>query len=175
MAVPGVLHQKIWDLRNIVKAEYRWLIGLLWGSTAAALLMFVVFVVLFYRWVFRPLRVLIKGSRIVAGGDFNFRIALDTEDEMAELAAAMNGMTDRFRTIRDGLDHQVQVRTKQVVRSERLASVGFLAAIGQALARVLWPFGRKPAKAKPEENPLEADVELDDPGIKKVLPYPIED
>ncbi len=54
-------------------------------------------------------------------------------------------------------------------------SVSFLAAVGQALARVLWPFGRKPVKAKPEENPLEADVELDDPGIKKVLPYPIED
>jgi signal transduction histidine kinase len=126
--VPGILHQKIWDLRNTVKAEYRWLIGLLWGSTAAALLMFVLFIVLFYRWVFRPLRVLIKGSRVVAGGDFNYRIALATEDEMSELAAAMNDMTDRFQSIRDDLDHQVQIRTKQVVRSERLASVGFLAA-----------------------------------------------
>ena len=128
VTVPGILHQKIWDLRNTVKAEYRWLIGLLWGSTAAALLVFILFIVLFYRWVFRPLRVLIKGSRIVAGGDFNYRIALATDDEMSELAAAMNGMTHRFQEIRDDLDHQVQVRTKQVVRSERLASVGFLAA-----------------------------------------------
>ena len=47
---------------------------------------------------------------------------------MAELADAMNDMTTRFRAIRDDLDHQVQVRTKQVVRSEQLASVGFLAA-----------------------------------------------
>jgi signal transduction histidine kinase len=37
-------------------------------------------------------------------------------------------MTARFQEIRDDLDRQVQERTKQVVRSEQLASVGFLAA-----------------------------------------------
>ena len=47
---------------------------------------------------------------------------------MAELADAMNDMTARFEAIRDDLDRQVQERTKQVVRSEQLASVGFLAA-----------------------------------------------
>ena len=40
----------------------------------------------------------------------------------------MNDMTARFQEIRDDLDRQVQERTKQVVRSEQLASVGFLAA-----------------------------------------------
>jgi two-component system, NtrC family, sensor kinase len=47
---------------------------------------------------------------------------------MSELAEAMNQMTARFQAIRDDLDRQVQERTKQVVRSEQLASVGFLAA-----------------------------------------------
>ena len=47
---------------------------------------------------------------------------------MAELGEAMNDMTRRFQDIRDGLDRQVQERTKQVVRNEQLASVGFLAA-----------------------------------------------
>ena len=37
-------------------------------------------------------------------------------------------MTARFQEIRDDLDHQVQIRTKEVIRSEQLASVGFLAA-----------------------------------------------
>jgi signal transduction histidine kinase len=37
-------------------------------------------------------------------------------------------MTARFRDIRDDLDRQVQLRTRQVVRSEQMASVGFLAA-----------------------------------------------
>ena len=40
----------------------------------------------------------------------------------------MNHMTDRFREVRDDLDRQVQERTREVVRSEQLASVGFLAA-----------------------------------------------
>ena len=47
---------------------------------------------------------------------------------MRELAEAMNDMTARFQEIRDDLDRQVRERTKQVVRSEQLASVGFLAA-----------------------------------------------
>ena len=71
---------------------------------------------------------LIDGSRQVAAGEFDYRIHLDTDDEMAELAEAMNDMTARFQAIRDDLDRQVQERTKQVVRSEQLASVGFLAA-----------------------------------------------
>jgi signal transduction histidine kinase len=84
--------------------------------------------VLTYRWVFRPLRLLGHGSRRVAAGDFDYRIQLDTRDEMAELADALNDMTERFREIRDDLDRQVQERTREVIRSEQLASVGFLAA-----------------------------------------------
>jgi signal transduction histidine kinase len=37
-------------------------------------------------------------------------------------------MTERFQEIRDDLDRQVQERTREVIRSEQLASVGFLAA-----------------------------------------------
>ena len=61
-------------------------------------------------------------------GDFDHRIHLRSHDEMAELAEAMNAMTDRFQQIRDDLDQQVKQRTEEVVRSEQLASVGFLAA-----------------------------------------------
>jgi signal transduction histidine kinase len=76
----------------------------------------------------QPLGILIRGSRRVAGGQFDYRIHLDTQDEMSELAEALNDMTARFQDIRDDLDRQVQERTKQVVRNEQLASVGFLAA-----------------------------------------------
>jgi signal transduction histidine kinase len=47
---------------------------------------------------------------------------------MAELAVALNDMTQRFEEIRDDLDKQVELRTREVIRSEQLASVGFLAA-----------------------------------------------
>ncbi len=47
---------------------------------------------------------------------------------MAELAVAMNDMTCRFLAERDRLDRKVQERTRQFVQTERLASVGYLAA-----------------------------------------------
>jgi signal transduction histidine kinase len=83
---------------------------------------------LFRKWIARPLATLVEGSREVAAGKFDHRIRLDSSDEMGELAEAMNAMTDRFQQVRDDLDRQVRERTNQVVRSEQLASVGFLAA-----------------------------------------------
>jgi len=126
--LPRFLVEDIGQVNDEVRGQYRTLIRLYWATSIAAALMLFLFIRMSYQWMFRPLRVLIKGSRKVAAGSFDHRIHLDTQDEMAELAAAMNGMTERFRQIRDDLDRKVQERTKQVVRSERLASVGFLAA-----------------------------------------------
>ncbi|QDT37859.1 Sensor protein ZraS [Stratiformator vulcanicus] len=81
-----------------------------------------------YRQVFAPLRRLHKGARRVAQGDFHYTIKMETGDEIAELAEAFNQMTARFREVRDDLDSQVQERSRQLVRSERLAGIGFLAA-----------------------------------------------
>jgi signal transduction histidine kinase len=126
--LPSHLHEKMGGFAAEVRSSYRTLIVGTWIATISAALVFLLFVRLSYRWILRPLRALIGGSRKVAGGQFSFRIHLDTQDEMAELAEAMNDMTARFQAIRDDLDRQVQERTKQVVRSEQLASVGFLAA-----------------------------------------------
>jgi two-component system NtrC family sensor kinase len=64
----------------------------------------------------------------VAAGDFSHRIGLASRDEIGELAEAMDAMTERFEHIYQDLDRQVRERTNEVVRSEQLASVGFLAA-----------------------------------------------
>lgn len=126
--LPSHLHRKMRGLTDDVRYRYRVLIVGMWVTSAASALIFALFVRLSYQWIFRPLGVLIAGSRRVASGEFGHRIHLDTRDEMAELGEAMNQMTARFQAIRDDLDRQVQQRTKQVVRSEQLASVGFLAA-----------------------------------------------
>ena len=126
--LPTHLHSTLKGFAAEVRGQYHALLIGLWITSALAALVFAIFVRLFYRWIFRPLDILIRGSRKVAGGDFNYHVQLQTHDEMSELAGAMNDMTLRFRTIRDDLDRQVQERTKQVVRNEQLASVGFLAA-----------------------------------------------
>ena len=126
--LPGYLHERMHNFAGEVRSQYRALIFITLVTTISAGLLLVLFIRLCYAWVFRPLRELVKGSRRVAAGEFGYRIVLETHDEMSELADSMNDMTARFEAIRDDLDRQVRERTKQVVRSEQLASVGFLAA-----------------------------------------------
>lgn len=95
------------------------------------------------RGVVQPFKILLNGSRMIARGKFDHRIYLNSHDELAELADAQNKMTDRFVEIRDNLNEIVQQRTREVVRSEQLASVGFLAAgvaheINNPLASIAW-------------------------------------
>ncbi len=126
--LPSHLHERFRELSSDVRTQYRWAISLAWSTTALATVLLVAAVQLFRKWIARPLTTLVEGSREVAAGKFDHRIHLDSSDEMGELAEAMNAMTARFQEIRDDLDRQVRERTKQVVRSEQLASVGFLAA-----------------------------------------------
>jgi len=126
--LPTYLQQRLHELSHEVRGRYRTLIVVTWAAALAAGTLLTALGVVTYRWVFKPLKLLGHGSRRVASGDFDYRIHLDTHDEMAELADALNDMTERFREIRDDLDRQVQLRTREVIRSEQLASVGFLAA-----------------------------------------------
>jgi signal transduction histidine kinase len=82
----------------------------------------------FYGWIFQPLETLQEGVRRVASGNFDGRIELKSGDELEELASAFNDMTRRLQSKYSDLTNQVNERGKQLVRSERLASVGFLAA-----------------------------------------------
>jgi signal transduction histidine kinase len=116
------------NFRAEVKAEYHSVFILLTCSSALAIFLLVVMARLLYVWILKPFRQILHGSRRVAGGDFYHRINLESRDEMRELAEAMNRMTQEFCDIRDGLDEKVRVGAKQVAQSERLASVGFLAA-----------------------------------------------
>lgn len=171
--LPSHLQRRMQALKDNVRGEYHTLIVLTWTTAILALAMLGLLVKLFDGWIFGPLRNLIRGSRQVAEGDFDHRIELDTRDEMAELAGAMNDMTRRFQEIRNDLDRQVQQRTKEVVRSEQLASVGFLAAgvaheINNPLASIAWCAEALEARLhdilypgvdeKPEEAPAELTV-----------------
>lgn len=125
------------------KAEYRTWITLSILFSIAAFGMIVVLANRFRSGLLLPMEKLIEGSRHVAAGNYDFRIQLDSDDEVAELGNALNAMTGNFQAIKADLNKQVQLRTKEVVRSEKMASVGFLAAgvaheINNPLASIAW-------------------------------------
>ena len=112
-----------------------WLEVIVLICNAVSVILMMLLIRFSFLWIFKPLNVLIEGSRQVASGNYGTRIVLPTNGEIAELAEAMNFMTEQFEekvhqleeNQRD-LDEKVKQKSRELVRSERLASVGFLAA-----------------------------------------------
>ncbi|MDY3558343.1 ATP-binding protein [Gemmata sp. JC673] len=94
-------------------------------------------------WMFAPIRELQGGVQRVHNGIFNQPIVLDSGDELQELADEFNAMVARLHAVYADLARQVTERSRQLVRSERMVSVGFLAAgvaheINNPLASILF-------------------------------------
>jgi two-component system, NtrC family, sensor kinase len=134
-----LLLKAIDDLRNEVgkdmydqigraRQDYRRSIIIVGGATIVALLLVGTLVSLFSGWVFKPIRDLQAGVRRVTEGDFTQPIDLQSGDELQDLAVAFNEMTARLHDVYRDLELQVDERSRQLVRSERMVSVGFLAA-----------------------------------------------
>ena len=104
-----------------------------WQATIAACFGITFCLVSFFLYYFRknvvhPFKSLLAGSRRIAAGEFDYHIPMHGQDELSELAQGLNNITRRFVEIRNNLNDKVRERTQEVVRSEQLASVGFLAA-----------------------------------------------
>ncbi|MFO0960996.1 MAG: HAMP domain-containing sensor histidine kinase [Isosphaeraceae bacterium] len=126
--LPNVLHRDFFTVLQDSKSRYHYTRWIVWISAIAVLIMLGLLMVLFQRWVLHPVRLLQRGVRRVAGGSFDYKIELRTGDEMERLAEAFNDMTNRLSATYSDLEAKVQDRSRQLVRSERLAGVGFLAA-----------------------------------------------
>ncbi|HIF01731.1 MAG: HAMP domain-containing sensor histidine kinase [Fuerstiella sp.] len=83
-----------------------------------------------FQWVSFPLRTIAKGTSRIANGDTDYRLGSVSRwsDEFTDLASNFNRMADRFQESEDNLSAKVEERSRQLVRSERLAGVGFLSA-----------------------------------------------
>lgn len=111
------------SLANLRRSQY------VAGSATFLAVVLVVTLMYYFRvWVFGPIRELQAGVQRVHRGDFGHPITLASGDELQELATEFNLMTARLRDMYADLARQVNERTRQLVRSERMVSVGFLAA-----------------------------------------------
>jgi len=81
-----------------------------------------------YRAIVRPLASLQRATRTMAGGRFEARADETGPAELAALASDFNQMAARLETLYKNLEENVAAKSRQLVRSERLAGVGFLAA-----------------------------------------------
>jgi signal transduction histidine kinase len=123
-AINETLEKKI----HTAQEDYKISLALVLSTSVLGVLLMAGLLRFFYGWVFFPIRDLQQGAGRVAQGDFEHRIDVHSGDEMEDLANAFNDMTGRLREMYRDLARQVNERSRQLVRSERLAGVGFLAA-----------------------------------------------
>jgi two-component system, NtrC family, sensor kinase len=145
-----LIHSGMKEFSHDVKGQYQAWITMAWSCLIIALIIVGILLWSFHFLIVKPFTTLVEGSRLVARQQFDHRIDLGTGDELAELAEAMNDMTDRFQgalakvnSYCTDLDRQVRERTREVIQNEQLASVGFLAAgvaheINNPLATIAW-------------------------------------
>lgn len=124
----GNIHSSIGRNVEVDRANYRTAMGIVYSTSVLVVLLMFVLVWLGYRAVFYPIRALHRGVVKLAARQFDSRVTLDSGDEMEELGNAFNDMADKLQAVYRDLNRQVEERSRQLIRSERLASVGFLAA-----------------------------------------------
>jgi two-component system NtrC family sensor kinase len=130
------------------------------------------------RFVYLPLRDLESGAARLAAGDLEKTIPVRSEDEFGELAASFNSMTAALRKSRVELEEwghtleekvekatrELQLAQAETARSEKLASVGLLAAgiaheLNNPLTGVL-TFSHLVRQQMPDDSPEAEDLDL---------------
>jgi signal transduction histidine kinase len=81
-----------------------------------------------YRQVMSPLNRLRFGVRKIAAGELKQRLDENGSQEFVELAEEFNKMASELDALYHQLEERVEQKSRELIRSERLAGVGYLAA-----------------------------------------------
>lgn len=76
----------------------------------------------------KPILHLAQGAKAIASGNLDQRIPVISQNEVGLLALEFNKMAEKLKESYSNLEQKVEERTAQLLRAERLAAVGELAA-----------------------------------------------
>jgi len=114
----GILEEKFMDMRNRAIAMFS-------GITLAGMIMALVVSSFLAKGVLQPIKRLVFASGRWAKGDLDYRVGTTRKDEIAELAETFNLMASSLKERDDKLK---EYTSQQIMKSERLATLGQLAA-----------------------------------------------
>ena len=114
----GILEEKFVDMRKEAILDF-------WGITLAGML--VAFIVSWFlaRGILKPIKNLVFASQELAKGNLEHQIKIKSKDEIGELGKTFNRMVFSLKERDEQLKENTQ---QQIMKSERLASLGTLAA-----------------------------------------------
>ncbi len=81
-----------------------------------------------WRWIFKPILGLTEGVEKLSAGNYNYRLDVKTQCELSQMANTFNDMAAKIEQDQSDKEEEIKNRSKQLVQSERLAGVGFLAS-----------------------------------------------
>jgi two-component system, NtrC family, sensor kinase len=138
------------------------------------------------RCIVLPIRQLLAVTGKIAGGDLSSKVPVSGNQEIAELAESFNGMLEALRKKKDEVDEHIQtlermnselqIARQETIRSEKMASVGLLAAgtaheIGTPLAAIMGYAGilREDLQEDPEKSDYLARIETEAGRIDRII------
>lgn len=131
----GMLEKPYIDLRNKVMVTF---------AGIAVLCVIILLVILFFitSTIIRPLQNMVFATNKIASGDMNYKVDINFQDEVGQLAQSYNQMTEALKIANQKLiqwgktlEKRVEERTKELqdmqdsmIQSEKMASLGKIAA-----------------------------------------------
>jgi len=114
----GILEEKFMDMRKRAVAMFL-------GITLAGMLMALVVSSFLAKGVLQPIKCLVSASHQWAKGNLDYRVKTTQRDEIAQLGETFNFMASSLKERDDKLQ---EYTNQQIMKSERLATLGQLAA-----------------------------------------------
>lgn len=150
----GVLEQRFVDMKNNT-------ILIFLGITMAGAVLSLIIAYFLATGLVKPIRRLVAASQELSKGNFSQRIEPISKSEIGELESTFNFMASSLKERDDELQEQTQ---RQLIQSEKLASVGRLAAgvahqINNPLTGVL-TYSSLLLRKKPESDPDREDLQV---------------